>query len=386
LPQSDAPTKRLTRNRPIREAGMTGLGLPRANRSLNPISPVVSSPISALSKAMRRRDFISAVVGAATVWPLAARAQKSPEMRRLAIVHPSNPVTDLTESGNPRYVAFFKELRQLGYVEGQNVAVERYSGEGRTEHYAELASKVVGRNPDLIVTNTSRLVLNFKAATTTIPIVGLMADPVRFGIVESLARPGGNITGVSTDAGLEIWGKRLDLLREAVPGILKVGYLASRDVWEFPITIEVLQGPAERMGISLIGPPLEGTLQEQEYQRVFEALAQSRPDALIVGDQAENLTYQRIIIDLAAKSGLPALYPYREQAEAGGLMAYAPELLDLYRRAAGCIGEILNGAKPSDIPIYLASKFELVINLKTAKKLGLPISPSLLARADEVIE
>jgi len=334
---------------------------------------------------MRRREFVALIGGAAT-WPLAAQAQKSPEMRRLAIVNPANPVAELTETGNPRYVAFFKELRRLGYVEGKNIAVERYSGEGRTEHYAELASEVVSRNPDLILTNRSLLVLNFKAATSTIPIVGLMADPVRFGIVESLARPGGNITGVSTDAGLEIWGKRLDLLREAVPGISKVGYLASRGVWESPIVMEALQGAAERMGISLIGPPLEGTLQEQEYRRVFEGFEQGHPDALIVGDQAENLTYRRIIIELAAKSGLPALYPYREQAEAGGLMAYAPDLLDLYRRAANNVRDILNGAKPSDIPVYLASKFELVINLKTAKALGLPISPSLLVRADEVIE
>jgi len=333
---------------------------------------------------VRRRDFLT-LVGAAAL-PLAAQAQKSPEMRRLAIVNPSNPVAELTETGNPRYVAFFKELRQLGYVEGQNIAIERYSGEGRTEHYAELAREVVDRNPDVILTNRPLLVLNFKAATTTIPIVGLMADPVSFGIVESLARPGGNITGVSTDAGLEIWGKRLDLLREAVPGISKVGYLASRGVWESPIVMEALQGAAERMGISLIGPPLEGTLQEQEYRRVFEGFEQGHPDALIVGDQAENLTYRRIIIELAAKSGLPALYPYLEQAEAGGLMAYAPEQLDLFRRAAGCVAEILNGAKPSDIPVYLASKFELVINLKTAKMLGLAISPSLLARADEVIE
>src|SRR6516164_5816591 len=332
---------------------------------------------------MRRRDFIKVIAGSAVVWPLAAQAQKSPEMHRLAIVHPSNPVAELTETGNRGYVAFFKELRQLGYVEGQNIAVERFSGEGRTEHYD---SKVVGRNPDLILTHTSRLVLNFKAATTTIPIVGLMADPVRFGIVESLARPGGNITGVSTDAGLEIWGKRLDLLREAVPGISKVGYLASRGVWESPIAMEALQGAAERMGISLIGPPLEGTLQKQEYRRVFEGFAQGHPDALIVGDQAENLTSRQIIIELAAKSGLPTLYPYREQAEAGGLMAYAPEQLDLFRRAAGCVSEILNGAKPSDIPVYLASKFELVINLKTAKMLGLTISPTLLATADEVID
>ena len=268
---------------------------------------------------MRRRDFVKAFSGAAVGWPLAARAQKSPEMRRLAIVNPANPVAELTETGNPRYVAFFKELRRLGYVEGKNIAVERYSGEGRTEHYAELASEVVSRNPDLILTNRSLLVLNFKAATSTIPIVGLMADPVRFGIVESLARPGGNITGVSTDAGLEIWGKRLD---------------------KSPIAMEALQEAAERMGISLIGPPLEGTLQKQEYRRVFEGFAQGHPDALIVGDQAENLTSRQIIIELAAKSGLPTLYPYREQAEAGGLMAYAPEQLDLFRRAAGCVSEI----------------------------------------------
>ena len=333
---------------------------------------------------MRRREFITFLGGAAT-WPLVAQAQKSPEMRRLAIVNPSAPVAELTETGNPRYVAFFKELRQLGYVEGQNIAIERYSGEGRTEHYAELAREVVDRNPDVILTNRSLLVLNFKAATTTIPIVGLMADPVRFGIVESLARPGGNITGVSTDAGQEIWGKRLDLLREVVPGTSKVGYLASRWNWESPIAIAALQEAAERLGISLIGPPLEGT-EEQEYRRVFEALTRSQPGALIVSDSAENLTYRRIIIELAAKSGLPALYPYREQAEAGGLMAYAPDLLDLYRRAANNVRDILNGAKPSDIPVYLASKFELVINLKTAKALDLPISPSLLVRADEVIE
>ena len=334
---------------------------------------------------MRRREFIALVGSAAAVLPFTAQAQKSAEMRHLAIVHPSSPVAELTETGSPRYGAFFKELRRLGYVEGQNIAVERYSGKGQTEHYAELASEVVGRNPDLILTNTSRLVFNFMAATTTIPIVGLMADPVRFGIVESLARPGGNITGVSTDAGQEIWGKRLDLLREVVPGTSKVGYLASRWNWESPIAIAALQEAAKRMGISLIGPPLEGT-EEQEYRRVFEALTRSQPGALIVSDSAENLTYRRIIIELAAKSGLPALYPYREQAEAGGLMAYAPDLLDLYRRAANNVRDILNGAKPSDIPVYLASKFELVINLKTAKALGLPISPSLLVRADEVIE
>jgi putative tryptophan/tyrosine transport system substrate-binding protein len=335
---------------------------------------------------MRRRQFITLIGGAAAAWPLGARAQRPAEMHRLAIVHPSSPVADLTETGSARYRALFKELVRLGYVEGQTIAVERYSGEGRTEHYAELANEVVRRNPDLILATTSRMVLNFKAATATIPIVGLMADPVLFGIVKSLARPGGNITGVSTDAGPEIWGKRLELLREAVPGTSKVGFLASRAIWDSSFGMAALRAPAERMKVSIIGPPLEGTIQDKEYQRVFEAWIQGRPDAIIVGDQGENLTYRRLIVELATKSRLPALYPYREHVEVGGLMAYATDLLDLYRRAAGYVGRILNGAKPAEIPIYLASKYELVINVKAAEAIGLTMPAALRALADEVIE
>jgi putative tryptophan/tyrosine transport system substrate-binding protein len=245
---------------------------------------------------------------------------------------------------------------------------------------------VVRHKPDLILTITSRMVLNFKAATTAIPIVGLMADPVVFGIVESLAHPGGNITGISTDAGPEIWGKRLELLREAAPGTSRVGFLASRFVWESPFGVANLRVAADRMGISLIGPPLEGALQEQEYRRVFEAILQDHADALIVSDQAENSTYRRLIVELAATSGLPTIYPYREQVEAGGLMAYAPDLSDVYGRAAGYVDQILKGAKAGEIPIYLAVKFDLVINMKAAKTIGLTIPPALLLRANEVIE
>jgi putative tryptophan/tyrosine transport system substrate-binding protein len=229
-------------------------------------------------------------------------------------------------------------------------------------------------------------VLNFKAATTAIPIVGLMADPVVFGIVDSLAHPGGNITGISTDAGPEIWGKRLDLLREAAPGTSRAGFLASRFVWESPFGVARIRAAAQRLGISIIGPPLEGTLQEQEYRRVFEAMLQDRADALIVSDQAENFTYRKLIVELAATSGLPTIYPYREQVEAGGLMAYAPDLSDVYRRGAGYVDQILKGTKAGEIPIYLAAKFDLVINMKAAKAIGLTIPPGLLLRADEVIE
>jgi putative ABC transport system substrate-binding protein len=333
---------------------------------------------------MNRREFLIILVLSATM--PCAHAQQPGKLYRIAVVHPSAPVAEMTDTGSPRFSALFKELRRLGYVEGQNIVVERYSGAGRTEHYSELANEVVHHKPDLILTITSRMVLNFKAATTAIPIVGLMADPVTFGIVENLAHPGSNITGISSDAGPEIWGKRLDLLREAAPGTSRVGFLASRSVWESPFGMASLGVAAERMGISLIGPLLEGTLREQEYRGVFEAMLQGRADALIVSDQAENFTYRRLIVELAATNGLPTIYPYREQVEVGGLMAYAPDLLDIYRRAGGYVDQILKGTKAGEIPIYLAVKFNLVINLKAAKAIGLTVPPTLLLRADEVID
>jgi putative ABC transport system substrate-binding protein len=182
---------------------------------------------------MKRREFLITLVLSATM--SCAHAQQPGKLYHIAIVHLSAPAAEMTETGSPRFSALFKELRRLGYVEGQNVVVERYSGAGQTEHYSELANEVVRHKPDLILTITSRMVLNFRAATTAIPIVGLMADPVAFGIVESLAHPGGNITGISTDAGPEIWSKRLDLLREAAPRTSRVGFLASRFVWESPL-------------------------------------------------------------------------------------------------------------------------------------------------------
>jgi ABC-type uncharacterized transport system substrate-binding protein len=332
---------------------------------------------------MKRREFLITLVLSATM--PCAHAQQPGKLYHIAIVHPTAPVAELTETGTARFIALFKELRRLGYVEGQNIAVERYSGAGRTEHF-ELASEVVRKKPDLILAITSRMVQNFKAATATIPIVGLMADPVQMGIVESLARPGGNITGVCTDSGLEIWGKRLELLREAVPGISRAGFLASRRVWESPSGIAALRPAAERMGVSIIGPPLEGILQEAEYRRVFDAMIQGRPDAVIVSDQVENQWNVRLIVEFAANNRLPTIYPYREEVEAGGLMAYATDLLNIYRRAAGYVDQILKGANPGEIPIYLAVKFELVVNLKAAKAIGLTIPPSLLLRADAVIE
>ena len=243
---------------------------------------------------MRRRDFITLLSGAAAAWPLAARAQqaKAAKTHRIAIVHPSVPVSEMNESGDhPYYPALFKELRRLGYVEGKNLIVARYSAEGREDRYPELCREVVGTKPDVIVTSASRLVLSFKAATHTIPVVASMADPVPSGIVTSIARPGGNITGVSVEAGLEIWGKRLQVLREAVPAASKVGFLGSRQIWDLPGggQVAATREAAAQVGITLLGPPLE-SLQEGEYRRVVGAMARERVDGIIVGDQLEHVT------------------------------------------------------------------------------------------------
>jgi putative ABC transport system substrate-binding protein len=332
-----------------------------------------------------RRDVIALIGSAAAVaWPLAAQAQQTGKVYRIAIVHPSFPVVDLTETVPiPVFRGCFEELRRLGIVEGENLVAERFSAEGRTERHPDLVREVVRRNPEVILVVGSSLVLALKAATRTIPIVLIGGDPVADGIVPSLARPGGNITGVSVDAGPGISGKRLELLREGIPRASRIGLLGSRVSWEAPYS---MYEEARRLGISLLGPPLNTPVQEAEYRRVFIAMAQQSAEALIVDSETDNVANRRLIVELAEKFRLPAIYPFRPFVDIGGLMAYASDVRDLGRHAAVQIDLILRGRKPGEIPIYRSTKFELIINLKTAKMLGLTIPPSLLARADEVIE
>jgi putative ABC transport system substrate-binding protein len=297
-------------------------------------------------KTMRRREFITLVGSAVAAWPFTAFGKT----QRIAIVHPSRPVEKMNEArGDPFFQALFNELRRLGYVEGQSLLIERYSGEGRASYYADLARDVVSRIPDVIISNTNNLTLDFKAATTTIPIVGVFAVPVEAGIVASLARPGGNITGVSVDVGPEQWGKRVQLLQQVLPRATRLGFLQSRAVREY-------YGPKEEsqwMGITWVGPLFDHPVDEAEYRRVFAALA---------------------------------IYPFKMFVQAGGLMSYGVDVPDLGRRVADMVGEILKGARPGEIPIFQPTKFELVINLKTAKALDLTVPAALLVAADEVIE
>jgi putative tryptophan/tyrosine transport system substrate-binding protein len=309
---------------------------------------------------MKRREFITLVSSAAT-WPLAARAQQVTKTYHIALVRPSLPVAEMTETSeaSPFYPEVFKELRRLGYVEGVNLVVSRYSGEGREERYPELCREVVRANPDVIVTASSRLVLGFKVATATIPVVAVMADPVVFGIVTSIAHPGGNITGVSVEAGTDIWGKRLQVLREAVPTASMVGFLGSRQDWNLP-KVDALRETARQLGITLLGPPLESPIQDEEYRRVLGSMTQEHVDGVIIGDQAEHFPNRQLIVDLVRAAQLPTIFPYREYFKIGALMVYGPPVSDLYRRLAVYIDQILKGARPGDLPIYLASKFDFV--------------------------
>jgi putative ABC transport system substrate-binding protein len=335
---------------------------------------------------MKRREFITLVGGAAASLPRVARAQQATKTYHIALVHPSVSIADMSESGGyPPYAALFKELRRLGYIEGVNLVVTRYSGAGRETHYPELCQEVVRTKPDVIVATSTRLVLAFKAATDTVPIVGAMSDPVAYGIVTNIARPGGNITGVSIEAGPELWAKRVQILHEVVSTASKLGFLASPQVWRLP-HVKVLRQAAQQLGISLLGPPMEGPIQAEEYRRVIGAMAQEHVDGVMISDQSEHFVNGRLIVDLVGAAKLPAIFPYREYFEIGALMAYGPSVLDVWRRLGGYIDQILKGAHPGDLPIYLPSRFDLVINLKTAKALGITIPPSLVVRADEMTE
>jgi putative tryptophan/tyrosine transport system substrate-binding protein len=333
---------------------------------------------------MRRREFIAVFAGAA-VGPVVARAQQAAAQRQIAIFHPAIPTTLLTETGGgSAWRAFFGELRRLGYVEGENLIIERYSAEGHHERYADFVREIVTRNPDVIVTGTNPVVIAFKAATSRIPIVAFMLDPLKAGLVTSLGRPGGNLTGITLDAGIEIWGKRLEMLKEAIPSTTKAAFLGMREGWEGS-SEQVLRDAAGGLGISLILMlPQKGT--PSEIERVFAAMEQQRPDAVLVSGEGDLYANRQLIAELAEKHRLPVMCPYRDYVEAGALMAYAVDLAELLRRMADDVHQILKGAKPGDIPIYQPIKFELLINLKTAKALGLTLPHGVLARAAEIIE
>jgi len=335
---------------------------------------------------MRRREFITLLCSAAVARPIAALAQQAGKVYRVGLIITTSSVSEMA-GPEPVHLptrAFVQGLRALGYVEGQNLILERRSAEGRFERFGDIVAELVRLKADVIVTVGNPMTRAAKAVTTTVPIVtAVSADPVGEGIVQSLARPGGNITGLTNSAGPEIEAKRLELLREMLPRVSRVAYLGSKEDkdWESPNGKSV-RTAAQALGVTLA--LAEST--PRQYTDAFTLISRSQAEALFVSRTPSAYADRALIADFATRTRLPSMFAWREAVELGGLMSYGVNQADHYRRAATFVDKILKGAKPADLPVEQPTKFELVINLMTAKALGLTVPPTLLARADEVIE
>ena len=324
---------------------------------------------------MKRREFITLIGGTAAAWPLAARAQSA---YRIGVLETTSAALNAAN-----FDALRQGLRQHGYIEGQNLVIEYRSADGRAERFPDLAAELVRLNVDLIVTRGTPAIFAAKNATKTIPVVmAASGDPLGAGVVAGLARPGGNVTGLSAFV-TELQAKRLELLREMVPRINRIAALLNMSSPAEPPQWEETKVAARTLAIE---PQLLDVRKPEDLGRAFETAIRQRADALVVGMNVLTQANRRPIADLATKHRLPAIYASREFVDAGGLVVLGVSYPDLYRRAATYVDKILKGAKPADLPIEQPTKFELIINLKTAKALGLEIPPTVLARADEVIE
>jgi ABC-type uncharacterized transport system substrate-binding protein len=325
-----------------------------------------------------RRAFISVLAGGFLAAPLVAEAQPAGKVYRLGFLGNSTPALE----GN--LVGPFREgLRELGYVEGQNILIEYRWAEGRYERFPALIAELLARKVDVIVTAGTPASHAVKKATTSIPLIMVaVGDPVASSLVPSLTRPAGNITGL-TSMGDELEGKRLELLRDLIPTISHVAALTNSGNASLKKTSEVLRSVAAALQIKVLVLDVRSADQLDE---AFDVIVQKRPEALLVPADRVFLTNRARIVQFAAKRRLPAMYAYRELVEAGGLVSFGPSYADMHRRAAYYVDRILKGTKPGDLPVEGPTRFELVINMKTAKALGLAIPRSVLARADQVIE
>jgi putative tryptophan/tyrosine transport system substrate-binding protein len=327
---------------------------------------------------VRRRQFITLLGGAAAAWPLAARAQQSSKPATIGFLGAGSGSDSVWKDWT---AAFVQRLRELGWVEGRTVVIEYRWGEGRAERYADLAAELVRLQVDVIVTSGSAAVA-VKRATSVIPIVFATAnEPIGSGLVASLARPGGNATGMSMQQ-TDLAGKRLELLREVVPGLRRLGILINAGNPGAVLDRDQVRAAAGTLGLEVLTGEVQGA---KEIAPIFETF-KGRAQALYVVGDALMSTNRIRINTLALAARLPSMYPNRAAVEAGGLISYGPNFPEMYRRAGDYVDKILRGGKPADIPVEQPTKFDLVINLTTAQALGLDLPPTLLARADEVIE
>lgn len=343
--------------------------------------PISRSPHRRIGSPLRAYTLIAVLIllPALLAVPLAAEAQQAGKVPRIGFLGVTFPFD------RPSLLDAFRQgLRELGWVEGQNIVIDYRYAEGRLERLPDHAAELARLKVDIIVSGGAQGVTAAKNATETIPIVMIgVRDPVGTGLIASLARPGGNVSGVSGYAGLEIVAKQLGLLKETVPRIRRVAILSNPANAYHPLAMGEVTVAARSLGVQLQLLEARGP---NEFDGAFAAMATERVEALLVVSDTIFNSHRTRLADLAARNRLPAAYGVRESVEAGGLMSYGPSFPDLYRRSAAYVDKILRGAKPGDLPIEQPTKFELVINIKTGKALGLTIPPSLLQRADEVIQ
>ena len=379
---------------------------------------------------MRRREFIAGTAATALAGfaqPTCAQTSARPGVKRLAIFHPTDPPEEITSNTNRVYKAYFDELKKHGYIEGQNLIVERYSALGHPDRIGDLAREIVANHPDVVLPLSGVFLREMMALHSFIPMVGPTADPVAFEFASNLARPDKHFTGVVIDAGLEIWPKRFQLLSETARKMTKLGFLNANPLaWGsserakhtertfvvydlvrpgglvrqaaqgagIPMAFVVVAGKFDPTVLAILESPqvygpliVAGELIDRAaYERTFDLMEKAGVDGLILTEASEHFSYRQVIVDLAAKFRIPAIYPYREFVEVGGLMSYGIDLVDAFRRVAEMTGQVLKGAKPSDIPFDRQTKYEVVLNQKAATSLGLEFPPTLLTTADEVIE
>ena len=325
---------------------------------------------------MRRREFIALASSAVAAWPCGARAQHSEKVYRVGILE---PIPENENSAN--LDALRTGLRQVGYIEGRNLAIDYRSADGRAERFAALAAELVRRKVDVIVTRGTPAVLAARQATGTIPVV-MAAMGAPFLVVDSLARPGGNITGMTTFS-TELIGKRIELLKELVPNLSRLALIHNIGNPMSPPEWGETKAAARALGLRVV---LLDVRSEPDIRQAFATAVRQHVDALLIGADGLTQAYQRTIVELAARNRLPAAHPSRDFVEIGGLVAYAVNYPGLYFRVASFIAKIFRGARPAELPVEQPTRFELVINLTTAKALGITIPQSVLARTDEAIE
>lgn len=326
---------------------------------------------------MKRREFI-AVLGGAVTWPLMGDAQKPGRMPIIGLM-----ITTDASIWAPRTTAFVQRLRQLGWIEGQTVAIEYRWAEGRYDRFAEIAAEFVRLKVDVIVTAATAPVIAAKQATSIIPIVfAVSGDPVGSNLVASLARPGGNVTGLSLQQA-ELGSKRLELLREIVPDLRRLAIIANVSSPMIVLEVQEVESKARSLALEVVALKIDGP---DDISRAFETANQAKADALYVCSDPLTGTNRNRIYAAAQSARLPSVSSEKDHIEAGALVSYGPNFPDLFRRAAEYVDKILRGAKPGDLPVEQPTKFDLVINLRIARVLGLTVPPTLLARADEVIE